>query len=506
MATKTAPRARPTKKDDSLLKARLQELSRVFVTGLAGPLARDVYTMRRTQHLEVAEFPWIFHGLEREPGAEHDWILPGVRLFQEPSIQYLTGLNQTGVSLVLVPGKGRAAGKAVLFLPPKDPAREFWDGVRLGLLSETDSGARANLTELRSLLGIEDIRPAADLPAFLDELAGRFPRLGVFHHRYAAPGGEKALRTDASWTFAQNVAKICRKRGSLVVSIAAEHYRLRLPLDGWQLREAERAQEWTRKAFVELLPQIPRMSHEHQIAGMLEGLMLFQSPWGLAFPTICAAGSNAATLHYMKNDEPLPEGGLVLLDFGCRSATMHADISRTLPVDGRFDPLQRLLYGIVLDVQRFAQSHLRPGITIRELNRLSWARMEELLEERFLAKGGTMDRPYVEGNLATLPGKAKAHPCQPHGLSHLMGEQEHDGDPFRLYQDQPVEPGWMLSNEPGLYGRFRIRLGGRTYDQHLGIRIEDDLVATPEGCINLSQDVPKDPDAIEILMAKGGVA
>lgn len=499
--TKNKTATKSAKSSSASLKARLQELSRVFITGLAGPLARDVYAMRRSQHLEVAEFPWVFQGLEREPGSEHDWILPGLRVFQEPSIQYLTGLNQVGVSLVLVPGRRATERKAVLFLPPKNPAREFWDGVRLGLLEDGEPGAKQNLSDLREILGIQDIRHQGDLPAFLDELAGKFGKLGVFHHRYpVAKGTDRTLKTDATWTFAQNVAKLARRRKAEVVSIAAEHYALRLPLDGWQLREAERAQEWTRKAFVELLPQIPRLSHEHQIAGMLEGLMLFQSPWGLAFPTICASGPNAATLHYMKNDDPLPKGGLVLLDFGCRSATMHADISRTVPVDGKFDPLQRMLYGIVLDVQRFSQSILKPGITVRELNRLAWARMEELLEERFLSRGGVMERPYVEGNLATLPIKAKAHPHQPHGISHLMGEQEHDGDPFRIYQDEPVKPGWMLSNEPGLYGRFRVKLGRKTYDQHLGIRIEDDLVVTPEGCINLSQDIPKDPDSLEMLL------
>lgn len=487
---------------DVALRQRLQELSRVFVTGLAGPLARDVYATRRAQHLDAAEHPWVFHGLEQEPGAEHDWVFPGVRIFQEPSVQYLTGLNQTGVSLVLVPGKRGAASSTVLFLPAKDPSREFWDGVRIGLFEDDSPAARRNLAELRTLLRIQDIRPSSSLPEYLDELARKHKRIGVFHHRYRdGNGAERTLRTDASWTFARLVAGIARRHGSEVVSIAEEHFRLRMPLDGWQFREAEQAQEWTRKAFVELLPQIPRMAHEHQIAGMLDGLMLFQSPWGLAFPTICASGPNATTLHYVKNDEPLPKGGLVLLDFGCRSATMHSDITRTVPVDGKFDPLQRLLYGIVLDVQRFSQSLLKPGITIRELNRLSWARMEELLEERFLSRGGVVERPYVEGDLATLPGKAKAHPNQPHGISHLIGEQEHDGDPFRLYQDRPVEAGWMLSNEPGLYGRFRIKLGRKTYDQRIGIRIEDDLVATPDGCINLSQDIPKDPDALEILLA-----
>jgi Xaa-Pro aminopeptidase len=151
----------------------------------------------------------------------------------------------------------------------------------------------------------------------------------------------------------------------------------------------------------------------------------------------------------------------------------------------------------VLDVQAHAQSQVRPGTTIRDLNRSAWERMENLLEERFLAKGGTMHRPYAEGKLATLPTKSKGHPKQPHGLSHLMGEQEHDGDPFRLYQDEPLRPGLMISNEPGLYGRFRMRLEGRIREASLGIRIEDDLVVTPKGCRNLSEAIPKDPDEIQ---------
>lgn len=470
-----------------------QTLSRVFVTGLAGGRARAHYARRRREHLAEAGFPWIFHGLEREPGGELHWLMNGIRLFQEPSVQYLVGINQPGVTLVLDPS-APAGRREILFLPPKDPAREFWDGIRLGLPDGRGVESKRNLSFLRELTGIERILPSGDLPSFLSALGTRHPVLGVFHHRY--PGG-KSLPDDPSTAFARRVASLVRPHGSRVVSIATEHLRLRLPLDSWQLAECERAQEWTRQAFEELLPELPGLSTEYAIAGVLEGAMLRRSPWGLAFPTICAAGANAGVLHYMKNDEPVDPGSMVLLDFGCRSATMHADISRTVPASGTFDPLQRLLYGIVLDAQAHAESLVRPKTTIRDLNRSTWQRLEDLLEERFLARGGTMHRPYAEGNLATLPGKAKGHPRQPHGLSHLMGEQEHDGDPFRLYQDEPLRPGLMISNEPGLYGRFRIRLEGRLWEGSLGIRIEDDLVVTTKGCRNLSIAIPKDPDVIQ---------
>ena len=470
-----------------------QTLSRVYVTGLAGARARIHYSRRRREHLAAAEFPWIFHGLEREPGAELHWLMNGIRLFQEPSVQYLVGINQPGVTLILDPS-APAGRQEILFLPAKDPAREFWDGIRLGLVPGRGADSKRNLSFLRELTGIDRILPSDDLPAFLSALGTRNSTLGVFHHKY--PGG-KSLPDDPSTPFARRVAALVRPHGCRVVPIAAQHLRLRLPLDSWQLAECQRAQEWTREAFDRLLPQLSGLATEHAIAGVLEGEMLRRSPWGLAFPTICAAGPNAGVLHYMKNDDPVPPGSMVLLDFGCKSATMHADISRTVPSSGVFDPLQRLLYGIVLDAQAHAEALVRPGLTIRELNQSTWQRLEDLLEERFLSRGGTLHRPYAEGNLATLPAKSKAHPKQPHGLSHLMGEQEHDGDPFRLYQDEPLRPGLMLSNEPGLYGRFGIRLEGRLWEGTLGIRIEDDLVVTSKGCRNLSSAIAKDPDEIQ---------
>lgn len=477
-------------------KRMLQKLSRVYVTASAGIQAREHYARRRREHLAAAEFPWVFHGLEREPGAELPYLMNGVRVFQEPSVMYLAGLNQTGASLVLDPGAPPAA-RETLFLPWKDPAKEFWDGIRLGLLPPGGREARANLAFLRELLGIRDIRPAEELPAFLHGLGRRNRRIGVFHHKY--PGG-KSLRDDPTAAFARRVGSLLRDTKCRVESIATEHYRLRLPLDGWQKRECRLAQDATRDAFLELLPQLPGLRSEHEIAGVLEGAMLRRTAWGLAFPTICAAGANAGTLHYMKNDEPVEKGSMVLLDFGARSATMHADLSRTIPANGKYDPLQRLLYQAVLDAQAHAESLVRPGITIRELNREVWQRLEDILEDRFLSRGGTMHRPYVEGALKTLPSKAKAHPRQPHGLSHLMGEQEHDGDPFRIYQDQPLREGLMISNEPGLYGAFKIRLEGRTWSRSLGIRIEDDLVVTGRGCKNLSESIPKQPDDLERLI------
>ncbi len=91
---------------------------------------------------------------------------------------------------------------------------------------------------------------------------------------------------------------------------------------------------------------------------------------------------------------------------------------------------------------------------------------------------------------------------RPHGVSHLIGEQEHDGDPFRDYGIDPMRPGWLISNEPGLYGRFRWKHRGRVYDEEIGIRIEDNLLITKTGCVNLSKGIPRRVEEIERLMAR----
>jgi Xaa-Pro aminopeptidase len=225
--------------------------------------------------------------------------------------------------------------------------------------------------------------------------------------------------------------------------------------------------------------------NENEVAAHLEWGMRRESVFGLSFPSIVASGKNATTLHYLKNDEALDKKGMLLLDFGARWGTMHADITRTIPVSGRFNPLQELLYRIVLEANELTHRLCKPGTTIRELNRKAWEYIEAALEERFLRKGGKMQRGY-EG--------------QPHGLSHLMGEQEHDGDPHRLYQDQPLQPGWQLSNEPGLYGHFSMSFKGKRYSEWIGIRVEDDILVTAKGSRNLSVNVPKDPESLEKLI------
>jgi Xaa-Pro aminopeptidase len=483
--------------------ALLRKYSQVFPVGSAGVRYTDRLIARRQAHLKELDGFAVFSGLAREPGSEHIWIMSGLRIFQEPALIHLTGINQPKVILVLNPkGRNGVAGepREVLFISRKDPAKEFWDGVRFGYPKDPTPEGKRDLEELRALTGIKDIRPFEDFPAYFDHLVKKAPKpygYGYYHYYETRPdgtsgaGGRKVIRTknDYNWQFRDELLKRIRKAGRKDFewkSCVDLHFRLRLPLEPQQVKDCDVAIGFTGAAFAETLREIKGFGNENELSAFLEWGMRKRSPSGLSFPNIVAAGKNATILHYLKNDEPIVPGSLVLLDFGVRYGTMHADITRTVPVGGKYNPLQALLYGIVLDANKETVKHARPGETIRNLNKQVWTFLEEQLQMRFFARGGKAQRSYSG---------------QPHGLSHLMGEQEHDGDPYRIYQDYPLQEGWQISNEPGLYGHFEITLGGRKYSEWIGIRVEDDLLITKGGCRNLSASIPKEIVEIEGLIA-----
>ena len=206
---------------------------------------------------------------------------------------------------------------------------------------------------------------------------------------------------------------------------------------------------------------------------------------GESFAPIVAQGENACILHYNANNAALEKGNLLLLDFGCRAGSIPADISRTIPISGRFNPLQKLLYTIVLEAQALVEASCKEGVLIEDLNKKCWAHIETQLHEKITANGGVISRPYQD---------------KPHNVSHLIGHMVHDGDPYRRYYKNPLKAGMVISNEPGLYGYFECRIDGHLYQEHCGIRIEDDLLVTARGCKNLSSDCPKSIEDIEALL------
>ena len=190
-----------------------------------------------------------------------------------------------------------------------------------------------------------------------------------------------------------------------------------------------------------------------------------------SFPSIIAGGKNGTILHYSDNNQMVKDGDLVLCDLGASYQYLNADITRTFPVNGKFTDRQKQIYNIVLRGNKYIMNMVKPGLTLRQLN-------NELIKfyETELKQIGLLDN-----------GK-KVSDYYWHGVSHMLGLETHDV----TIANYKLEPGNVFTIEPGLY----------LEEENIGIRIEDNVLVTNDGCINLSKDIIKEPEEIESFMAK----
>ncbi len=400
--------------------------------GLSPDEAKKRYRARRETLLKAAGAPVLLMGVQKEQNDPFNWLLTHIPLFQEPTFHFYTGLNQTKCAVLLCP-----TGDDVLFLPKKDEHKIFWEGAHLG------SGSTEAEEETRGVTGFEKIENISHLESYIK---------------------------DVECVSEKDVSRLQLEQRILLDSVDQEN-----------LLEANKR---TSDAIVATMKEVSKLSSEQEVSGRLLGELSMRTSKGISFPAIVAGGKNAAILHYNKNDEPLDPNVLILIDCGLRYHSMPADISRTIPRNGRFNPLQRCVYNIVLRAQLKVEKKIKAGVTLQELNDICWGSIEADLETEIVSKGGTINRPYERA---------------PHGVGHLIGLMVHDGDSQRNYKDDPLKPGMVISNEPGLYGEFALTIDGVTYTEHLGIRIEDDILVTETGSINLTL-CPKTCEDIETIM------
>ncbi len=450
----------------------LDMYSGVFLDEGLGWDAAARYQTRRDAFRQTLDAPCILFGVAEGPDTPYKtWGYCHVPVFQEPLFLFLTGLNQVGLALLVDP-----SGEDILFLPDRDTHMAFWEGPHFGLGDETVESLVSTLT------GIATLGPRNRVTsALLDCLESKNVLTGYWHlYRNGKP------IKDHNYHAWKRCADALRRHDARPdwKNISGAQWALRLPLDTRDVAHARKANDITRQAFLDTLAALPTCHTETEVAGILNGAIQKRSWFGNSFPSIVASGANATILHYHKNNAILPKNGLLLLDFGARWQGMHADISRTVPCSGQFNPLQKRLYTIVLEAQEKVEKAAKPGVTIAELNTLCWAHINQSLAQ-LETEGATIDLDYKD---------------LPHNVSHLLGRQVHDGDPQRNYRDMPLTPGLMISNEPGLYGRFQMRLEGKFYDEAIGIRIEDDLLITENGVENLSLAIPKSIEDMEALL------
>ena len=221
------------------------------------------------------------------------------------------------------------------------------------------------------------------------------------------------------------------------------------------------AQEDTRIAIEAMLTHSYPGINESELEGAFDFALMKRNVRQHAFPSIVAGGARATTLHYEENNQIVNDGELVLIDLGSACGNYCADISRTFPVNGKFTDRQKELYNTVLNAQKIVISHCKPGVTLSELNQMVVDYYESRLDDLGLRKDGKSVRDYYY-----------------HSVSHQLGLDTHD---ICTERERTLKPGMVITVEPGLY----------IEDEGIGIRIENDVLVTEDGCEDLSVNLPR---------------
>lgn len=392
---------------------------------------------------------------------------------QNSDFWYFTGFNEPQALLVLIKSDEHH-NHSVLFNRIRDLTAEVWSGRRLG-----QEAAPAKL-------GVDRALPWDDIGEQLHLLLNG---LDVVYHAQ----GEYGYADQLLFSALEKLRRGFRQNLSAPASVTDWRpwvHEMRLFKSAEEIEILRHAGKISALAHTRAMQQCRPGMYEYQLEGEIHHEF---SRHGARFPsynTIVGSGENGCILHYTENESAMRDGDLVLIDAGCEFHGYAGDITRTFPVNGRFTPPQREIYDIVLASLHKALSMFRPGVSIHEVN-------DEVVH---IMITGLVDLGILDGNIDEL-FEAQAHrPFFMHGLGHWLGLDVHDvGDYGTPSRDRVLEPGMVLTVEPGLY----IAPDASVPPQYrgIGVRIEDDIVITATGHENLTDSVVKDPDAIEALMA-----
>ncbi|MFD7526153.1 aminopeptidase P family protein [Streptomyces sp. NPDC059849] len=385
---------------------------------------------------------------------------------------YLTGdQTQDGVLVLEPTGNGHEA--TVHLLPRSNRENgEFWlDGQ-----GELWVGRRHSLAEAEQLLGIpaKDVR---ELPAALTEATG--PVRNVRGH----DAGIEAALTD----------KVTAERDEELRVFLSE---ARLVKDAFEISELEKACDATARGFEDVVKVLDRA--EATSERYIEGTFFLRARIegnDIGYGSICAAGPHATTLHWVRNDGPVRSGELLLLDAGVETDDLYtADVTRTLPINGTFTPLQRKIYDAVYEAQEAGIAAVKPGAGFRDFHDAA----QRVLTEKLVEWGLLGDRTVDEVLELGLQRRWTLH-----GTGHMLGMDVHDCAAARTeaYVDGTLEPGVCLTVEPGLYFQTDDLTVPEEY-RGIGVRIEDDILVTEDGNRNLSDKLPRRSDEVEAWMAR----
>lgn len=397
-----------------------------------------------------------------------------LRYVIDPELYWLTGYSEPEAILVLCPSHGDSP--FTMFVRPRDPGRELWTGIR--------GGTEAALERYGA-------NTAFSIESLTDELPGLLDRVSTI---YARIGNGRRDVDNAVGRLLERGRRARQRRGRgprALVDPGAILDDLRLIKDAHEIQLLREAADLTVEVFREASAVIGPGTGEWQIEATVDGGFRVRGANGSAFPTIVASGANAIVLHHIANDRTMEAGDLVLLDAGARHAMYCADITRTFPVSGRFGTAQRALYETVLRAHDAAIAVAKPGASIDDVH--------DAARDALLA--GAIDCGLLAGPLERLhEDESEYAKLYPHRTSHWLGLDVHDvGDYVRSGKSRVLEAGMVFTVEPGLYVPADWTLGPSEL-RATGVRIEDDVLITPDGHEVLTGDLPADVDGIEALL------
>jgi Xaa-Pro aminopeptidase len=383
-----------------------------------------------------------------------------LRLHPASDLFWLTGIEQEESVLVLAPDATEPAHREVLFIRQPTEHLATWEGEKL---SKERAAAMSGVAKVRWLSEL----PAA-VHALLCESQAVFLNANE-HERAAIDVEQRDLRLAR-----QLMRKYPLHRYERLAPLLRRLRAVKAPAEVELVKQAiEITAAGLRRVLSTLKPGIMEYELEAELIGEFT-----RRRAKMAYEPIIASGKNACVLHYGENDQPCRDGDLVLIDVGACYANYNADLTRTYPVNGRFSPRQRAVYEAVLRVLRSSIARAKPGVTPRD-----WKRAAQVEMTGELVKLGLVTSDEAAKDTAEEPACKKFFM---HGLGHSLGLGVHDLAPI----NGPFEPGWVITVEPGIY----------IPDEGLGIRLENDILITAAGPVDLCAHVPIEPDDIERLM------
>ena len=391
---------------------------------------------------------------------------------QNSDLFYLTGFEEPDAVLVLVPG--RRQGQVVLFCRERDPDMELWNGYRLG-----PEGAVA-------YLGVDDAFPIDDLDEILPGLIEGTQRI------YYSMGHDDVFdQRVMGWV--NQIRKLVRTGAAPpadFTDLAFLLHEQRLIKSAAEVRVMRKAGEISAAAHVRAMQECQPGRYEYHLEAAIQHTFAEHGARFPAYNSIVGSGANACVLHYTENASKMRAGELVLIDAGCEYQGYAADITRTFPVSGQFSTEQHAIYDLVLEAQRAAIAKVRPGNTWNQPHDATVRVITRGLIKLGLLRG--KERELI---------KAEAYrDFYMHRAGHWLGLDVHDVGEYRVDgRWRQLEPGMVLTIEPGIYiAADNTKVPKRW--RGIGVRIEDDVVVTEQGCDVLTGDVPKRADEIEALM------